>query len=80
MLIREPDTGFEQRLGRLRGQWGLTPREMDVLRWLAWGDSNKEIAVRLGCHDGTVERHVTSLLRKSRCDSRSRMVSRFWTS
>jgi DNA-binding NarL/FixJ family response regulator len=60
-------------------RWSVTPREVDVLRRIVLGDSNKEIAGRLGCHEGNVERHVTSLLRKCGCESRSRLVARFWT-
>jgi DNA-binding NarL/FixJ family response regulator len=70
---------FERRLVSAREIWGTTPREFEVLRPLAMGDSNKEIARRLGCHEGSVERHVTALLRKARCDSRARLVARFWS-
>jgi len=42
----------------------LTARELDVLRLLAAGDSNKEIARALGVTVNTVERHVANLYRK----------------
>ncbi len=42
----------------------LTGRESDVLNALAAGDSNKEIAARLGVSVATVERHLTNLYRK----------------
>jgi DNA-binding CsgD family transcriptional regulator len=42
----------------------LTGRELDVLRLLAAGDSNAEIARRLGIAVHTVERHVSNLYRK----------------
>jgi len=48
----------------------LTPRETDVLRLIAAGESNAEIAARLGVTDNTVERHVTNLYRK--IDARGR--------
>jgi DNA-binding CsgD family transcriptional regulator len=79
VLLREPQLAFEHRLAQIARLWGATRRESDVVRWLSLGDSNKEIALRLKCHESSVERHVTSLLRKARCDSRSRMVARFWT-
>ena len=41
----------------------LTPRQMEVLRLLARGDSNKEIARQLQMSDGTVRVHVTAILR-----------------
>ncbi len=43
---------------------GITPRELDVLRLLADGDSNAEIARRLGIQVHTVERHAANLYRK----------------
>jgi DNA-binding CsgD family transcriptional regulator len=42
----------------------ITGRELDVLRLLAAGDSNAEIARRLSITVHTVERHVSNLYRK----------------
>ncbi len=42
----------------------LTPREMDVLRLLARGLINKEIAQELGIGDKTVKTHVSNILGK----------------
>jgi DNA-binding NarL/FixJ family response regulator len=42
----------------------LTPREDDVLRAMADGLSNAEIAVRLHLGEGTVKTHVTRVLTK----------------
>lgn len=79
VVLREAEATFDQRVVLAFDRWRLTAREVEVLRMIAVGDSNKEIARRLECHEGTVERHVTSILRKSRCESRSRLVARFWT-
>jgi DNA-binding CsgD family transcriptional regulator len=43
---------------------GVTAREADVLRLVADGLSNKEIAAQLHLSPRTVEKHVESLLRK----------------
>ena len=43
---------------------GLTSREAEVLRLLAQGQSNKEIAAELVLSVRTVERHITNLYGK----------------
>jgi DNA-binding NarL/FixJ family response regulator len=50
-----------ERAGMLRS---LTPREDDVLRAMADGLSNAEIALRLHLGEGTVKTHVTRVLTK----------------
>jgi len=40
----------------------LTPRELDVLRFLSKGASNKEIARAFNISEGTVKNHVSSIL------------------
>jgi len=54
--------------GRQHGH--LTSRELDVLRLVAGGETNAEIAARLKISINTVERHVTNLYRK--IDARGR--------
>jgi DNA-binding NarL/FixJ family response regulator len=41
----------------------LTPRQKEVLNYLAEGLPNKEIAYRLGLSEGTVKIHITLILR-----------------
>ena len=41
----------------------LTPRQLEVLRCLADGLSNKQIAYQLGLSEGTVKIHITLLMR-----------------
>jgi DNA-binding CsgD family transcriptional regulator len=43
---------------------GLSRRELEVLRLVAGGESNAQIARRLGLSTHTVERHVANLYRK----------------
>ncbi len=45
-------------------QYPLTPRELEVLKWLAEGKSNAEIAIILGNSIHTIKRHVESILAK----------------
>ncbi|ACX52167.1 two component transcriptional regulator, LuxR family [Ammonifex degensii KC4] len=47
-----------------RGLCGLTPREKEILRLLASGLSNREIARRLYLSEKTVKNHLTSIFQK----------------
>lgn len=49
----------------------LTPREREVLRRLAAGLANKQIAATLGIAVATVERHVTNIYRKLDANGRA---------
>ena len=53
----------------------LTPREIEVLRMMAEGLGNKEIAVRLGISDHTVKFHISSILAKVGASSRTEAVT-----
>ena len=50
---------------------GLTARELEVLRLLATGKTNKAIALDLGLSGKTVDRHVSNIFDKLRVASRS---------
>ncbi len=52
----------------------LTPREVDVLRCVAQGYSNKQIATRLSVSPTTVRTHVSSLLRKLHLENRTQLA------
>ena len=54
----------------------LTPREIDVLRLMAGGYSNREIATALGTSEGTVKNQVSSILSKLGVRDRTRAVLR----
>ncbi|HEY6275382.1 MAG TPA: BREX system ATP-binding domain-containing protein [Streptosporangiaceae bacterium] len=53
---------------------GVTTREADVLRLVAGGLTNKEIAARLHLSPRTVEKHVESLLRKTGARTRTELA------
>jgi DNA-binding CsgD family transcriptional regulator len=50
---------------------GLTGREVDVLRLLAAGQSNRRIARELGLSEKTVAHHVSSIRTKTACENRA---------
>jgi DNA-binding NarL/FixJ family response regulator len=50
---------------------GLTARELQVLRMLASGKTNKAIATRLTLSEKTVDRHVSNILDKLAVPSRA---------
>ncbi len=54
---------------------GITAREAEVLRLVADGLANKQIAARLHLSPRTVEKHVESLLRKTGARSRTGLVA-----
>lgn len=53
---------------------GLTRREVDILRMMVDGESNREIAQRLGRSLRTVEHHVSAILGKMSIESRVQAV------
>ena len=61
-----PDDFFEE----------LTPREVDVLRLLAEGLANREIADRLNISEHTIKFHIRSILGKLRASTRTEAVTR----
>ena len=65
--------GYASRAASLRGEKrsDLTEREAEVLRLIAWGYSNKEIAARMDISVKTVEAHKSNAMQKM--DMRSRI-------
>lgn len=53
----------------------LTPRELQVLTFLADGLSNKQIARRISISEHGVKRHVANVLAKLNCPNRTHAVS-----
>lgn len=58
---------------RRRGvsDFGLTPRELDVAKWVAAGKTNAEIARILGASARTIEKHVERVLLKLGVENRT---------
>jgi DNA-binding NarL/FixJ family response regulator len=54
---------------------GLSSREIDVLRLIAAGNANKEIAAQLSISEETVKRHITNILAKLGANDRTHAVT-----
>jgi two-component system response regulator DegU len=52
----------------------LTPRETEILQYIAQGYLNKQIAAELGISEQTIKNHVTSILRKLNANARTEAV------
>jgi len=52
----------------------LTPRETEILNYIAQGLLNKQIAARLAISEQTIKNHVTSILRKLNANARTEAV------
>jgi DNA-binding NarL/FixJ family response regulator len=52
----------------------LTPRETEILNYMAKGYLNKQIAVQLDISEQTIKNHVTSILRKLDANARTQAV------
>src|SRR5262245_58162050 len=50
---------------------GLTPREAEVLLWVAQGKSNADIATILGCAENTVKVHLARVFEKQGFENRN---------
>jgi DNA-binding NarL/FixJ family response regulator len=50
---------------------GITPREAEVLLWVAQGKSNADVAAIIGCSEKTVKQHLGSIFEKLGVENRT---------
>jgi DNA-binding NarL/FixJ family response regulator len=65
------------RAGGAHAVGGLTPRELEVMRLVAAGDTNRAIAGKLFLSVRTVDRHVARIFAKLGVSSRAAAASEF---
>jgi DNA-binding CsgD family transcriptional regulator len=75
VLARPAPIGFDGN-PRAQAALGISPRELAVLRHLAAGHSNKEIAAALNVSPNTVKTHVARLLEKLDARRRTEAIAR----
>jgi DNA-binding NarL/FixJ family response regulator len=66
------ERGWQHRLGAPQ----LTPRHWDLLRLVAAGHRNTQIARRLGVSEGTVRKHLENIYGRLQVTSRIAAVTR----
>jgi two-component system NarL family response regulator len=68
------DIGVQLRRGVQSADFGLTPRESEILQFMATGCSNREIASQLFISQNTVKNHVRAVLDKLHAATRTEAV------
>jgi two-component system, NarL family, response regulator LiaR len=69
----DPSIGRDLQVASAGGET-LTPRETEVLRHVALGRSNRDIAVSLAVSEETVKTHVTHVLAKLSAENRAQAI------
>ena len=78
VIMQDPPRGLAASQAACRRQWRLTSRQSETLALLVRGLGNRDIATHLQCSESTVEFHVSAILRRSGCSSRSVLASEIW--
>lgn len=73
-IFRRPAAGPFERNVRAQASLGITDREFEVLKLLAAGRSNKEIAQGLAVSPNTVKTHVARLFEKLEAARRTEAI------
>ena len=71
-FFREPSVNSD--LLEMFQLYGLSPREIELLSWVAQGKSNKDIVIILNIRPGTVSKHLEHIFTKLGVCSRTAAV------
>lgn len=58
----------------------ITARELEIVRFIAGGESAKQIAIRLSIAPSTVERHIDNVRLKTATRNRPQMIAHLFRS
>jgi len=73
-LLGAPSGAHRDSVGSPAPAEPLTPREREVLEWVALGLTNREVARRLRISENTVKNHLKNLLAKLQAGNRTQLV------
>lgn len=73
-LLQEPETAHVQKVNHPPGHDTLSERELHILRLVADGLSNREIAAQVFLSEGTVRNYITNLLDKLQLRDRTQLA------
>lgn len=79
LAVRRGSDAATRRRELAARRWNLTPRQAEVTGLIARGLTNRAIADRIGCTEGTVGLHVSAILQKAGAVGRAELTARFWT-
>lgn len=72
---RAPAAAFERNEAAVRSL-GISPRELEIIAALATGDSNKEMARRLGISPNTIKTHIARVYEKLEVQKRVQAIEK----
>jgi DNA-binding NarL/FixJ family response regulator len=72
--------GRERRIvpDQTKDQFRLTDREVEIVKYISEGWTNKEIARHLGISEHTVKEHVRHLLKKTKSTTRTGILAQIF--
>ena len=80
MLVLMEKIGRERRIvpDQAKDQFRLTGREVEIVKYISDGWTNKEIAHHLGISEHTVKEHVRHLLKKTKSSTRTGILAQIF--
>ena len=80
MLIIMEKIGRERRVvpDQAKDQYRLTTREVEIVKYISEGWTNKEIARHLEISEHTVKEHVRHLLKKTKTTTRTGILAQIF--